>query len=347
MINHEKNLIEQAAKNLFNNTGIKIDVLEYEPVIEDNRRADGLVQLDYNALKKKYYVEAKRWLTTQTVLNVVNQVKEFPKKGMIVTEYANPNIAEKLKEMNIPFIDLAGNAYINEPPIYIFIKGNKTETTTQKKEKKTRAFQQTGLKVIFAFLCDEELINATYREISKATNVAVGTVGWVIHGLKREGFLINIAKKERRLYQKEKLFEKWVEAYNRELRPKIRIGIYKTGKEKFWKNLDIEKYDALWGGEVAGKFYTNYLRPEIVTVYIKDQKQNLNKFLIDNRLKENENGNVEIYEYFWEYKLKNNQKTEVHPIIAYADLIATGNPRNIETAKIIYEKEIHRYIQQN
>ena len=28
----------------------------------------------------------------------------------------------------------------------------------------------------------------------------------------------------------------------------------------------------------------------------------------------------------------------VHPILIYADLLATGNERNIETAKMIYDK---------
>lgn len=36
-----------------------------------------------------------------------------------------------------------------------------------------------------------------------------------------------------------------------------------------------------------------------------------------------------------------------HPILVYADLIAAGDPRNIEAAKIIYEKEIVRYIKEN
>lgn len=34
----------------------------------------------------------------------------------------------------------------------------------------------------------------------------------------------------------------------------------------------------------------------------------------------------------------------VHPILVYADLIATGDPRNIEAAKIIYEAEVVQYI---
>ncbi|MBW1728433.1 MAG: hypothetical protein JRJ62_12840, partial [Deltaproteobacteria bacterium] len=35
------------------------------------------------------------------------------------------------------------------------------------------------------------------------------------------------------------------------------------------------------------------------------------------------------------------------PILVYADLLATGDHRNIEAAEIIYEKYIGRFIREN
>ena len=37
----------------------------------------------------------------------------------------------------------------------------------------------------------------------------------------------------------------------------------------------------------------------------------------------------------------------VHPILVYADLLATGNQRNIETARMIYEQHIVRLVGEN
>ena len=55
------------------------------------------------------------------------------------------------------------------------------------------------------------------------------------------------------------------------------------------------------------------------------------------------NGNVKVYEKFW----KDHQKFKniVPPVIAYADLIATGNRRCIETAQKIYEQHIESTLQ--
>jgi len=342
---YENNLIENALNAFYKNTGIKIEVVQYEPLIEKNRRADAIVQLDYQDVKREYLVEAKKWLTTQAMGNVVNQINTYPKKGLIITDYVNPNIAEKLKEMNIPFIDTVGNAYINEPPILIYIRWNRPEERTGKKQT-TRAFQQTGLKVLFALLCKKDLVNAPYREIQKITNVALGTVGWVIYDLKKEGYIIQVENREKKLYQKEKLFHRWVEAYNENLRPKINLGAFKANDANFWIDFDIKKYNAFWGGETAAYYLTKYLRPEVATIYIKNEKENLMRLLIENRLKEDKNGNVKIYDVFWGNKLIENFNGFVHPIITYADLIETGDPRNIETARLIYEKEIDKLIRE-
>jgi len=345
---YEHNLIENALNAFYKNTGIRINVVQYEPLIEKNRRADAIVQLDYQGVKKEYLVEAKKWLTTQAMGNVVNQINTYPKKGLIITDYVNPNIAEKLKEMNIPFIDTVGNAYINEPPILIYIRWNRPEERKGKKQT-TRAFQQTGLKVLFAFLCKKNLVNAPYREIQKITNVALGTVGWVIYDLKKEGYIIQVGNREKKLYQKEKLFNRWVEAYNENLKPKINLGAFKTNDANFWIDLDIKKYNALWGGETAAYYLTKYLKPEVATIYIKNEneKENLMKLLIEHRLKEDKYGNVKIYDVFWGNNLIENFNGYVHPIITYADLIETGDPRNIETARLIYENEIDRLIRED
>ena len=49
---------------------------------------------------------------------------------------------------------------------------------------------------------------------------------------------------------------------------------------------------------------------------------------------------------FWNFE-NNDYPGLTHPILIYADLLATGDPRNIETAKIIYEKDIVRYLRED
>ena len=64
--------------------------------------------------------------------------------------------------------------------------------------------------------------------------------------------------------------------------------------------------------------------------------------MIDNRLRKDPNGNIKIYKAFQENKKNDQLKLNdiVDPIIIYADLLATGDPRNLETARIIYDQYI-------
>lgn len=340
----EIELLENALEALRKTTGINFTIEGMEIRYPDNHIADALLRLVKNGMDRQFVVEVKRWLTPGTLVLAINQLNLFEHKGLIVADYVNPNLADKFKEVDIPFIDTVGNAYLNEPPIYVFVKGNKPPGITHKREKVTRAFQPTGLKLVFLLLCNQNLVNAPYRDIQKAALVALGTVGLVMKHLRDEGYILDMGKRGKKLINKKKMLEKWVEAYNEKLRPKLFIGIYKADKYDWWKFAKINEYGAYWGGEVAAAIVTEYLKPEIATIYIKDKREKLARLLLMNKLKQDTRGNVEILDAFWEndYDLTNPEL--VHPLITYADLLATGDARNIETAQKIYVGELIRLI---
>jgi hypothetical protein len=62
---------------------------------------------------------------------------------------------------------------------------------------------------------------------------------------------------------------------------------------------------------------------------------------------EAEPGNVRIYNMFWHERgafLDIQQKRGLAPpALVYADLVATGDPRNRETAKMIYDEYLAKY----
>ncbi|MDX1472380.1 MAG: type IV toxin-antitoxin system AbiEi family antitoxin, partial [Flavobacteriaceae bacterium] len=340
----EVQLLEKALEALHKATGIDFTIEGREKKFNNNRIADAIVRLVKDGLDQVFVIEVKPRLTTATVGMAINQLKEFPQKGIIVTDYVNPNMADRLREKDVQFIDIAGNAYLTAPNLFIFIKGNKPIELPKKG--KTRAFQPTGLKVLFAFLCQPKLVNAPYREIAYKAQVALGTVGWVLTDLRETGFVIELGRRGRKLYNKKKLLDRWVEAYPENLRPKLIAGggRYKADRYDWWKFTTIEEYGAYWGGEVAAAKLTEYLKPQIATIYTKDDPKEL---ILENRFLKDPEGNVEILKVFWEFKYDWNYRDLVPPLLIYADLIATGDDRNLETAKIIYEREIARYIRED
>lgn len=89
-----------------------------------------------------------------------------------------------------------------------------------------------------------------------------------------------------------------------------------------------------WGGEPAGDILTNYLKPLELTLYTKE---NRNELIKKYRMVPDTNGNIKIYKAFWYQQNEKNEKT-VHPLLVYADLINTGDQRCLETAQKIYEQ---------
>jgi hypothetical protein len=237
-----------------------------------------------------------------------------------------------------------GNAYIKLPNLLIWIKGQKPAAKAIVAPV-GRSFQPTGLQVIFTLLCNPQAINLPYRDLAKMAGVAHGTVGWVIPDLQQLGFLRDLKGKRgtRRLFEHERLLNQWADAYARVLRPRNLIGRYYVAGFEGWKLWPIGKHEVLWGGEPAAAMLTEYLRPGEMTLYAEKMPSLLaarQKFK-----KEAEPGHraaVEVRSRFWHFPNDPEYNNLVPPLLVYADLLATGDARCIETAKIIYDAYIVR-----
>lgn len=181
---------------------------------------------------------------------------------------------------------------------------------------------------------NKTLINETQREIAKATDVALGTIPQVIEGLKETGYIIPLNNKAYLWENKLELFNRWVEGYNTDLRPKLLKGNFTVRGE--WREIQFDRNQNQWGGELGADLLTNYLRPEKYTLYTKEAQKDLIK---NYRIMPKEDGELTIMEMFWEV---DGVDKVVPPLIVYADLIYEGGKRNKETAEIIFNEHIEK-----
>jgi hypothetical protein len=344
-------LITQAIHKFVATTGVQIAIDTQENQVELDEGINALVNIKANAKIHTYAIEVAHHLTKAKLALAMEHLRNTPHKGMLVTDYVNPKMAERLKEINLAFIDLAGNAYLNEPPIFIYIMGNRpTKTNLGRNLKPNRAFQATGLKVLFGLLTEPDLIHGTYRNIALVTDVALGTVGGVLADLKEHGYLYEGKGHKRKLTQKTRIIEQWVTAYPDKLRPKLHLGRYRAPAQGWWRDVQLETQNTQWGGEVAAAKLTGYLKPDTTIIYANVIPARL---LAKNRLKTDPDGDVEILKRFWKTdKNPNAARTTaaldvVPPLLVYADLMATADDRNIETAKIIYDQHLDGHLRQD
>jgi hypothetical protein len=367
----EQDILERAVQTVGRETGLRLKLVEWEARHGD-QRGEAVVTLEPG--KQTFTAEVKKWAQHVNLGALINQIQQLPGNGLLVADYVTPNMAAKLRQHGVQFIDTAGNAYINQPPVYVYATANRQPGVPGRPATKAgvaaggqtafrglamvtqathagakRAFERTGLKVIYAFLCVPELVNAPYREIAEKAGVALGTVGWVINGLKDAGLLIDKGKTQgRKIANYRKLLDRWVEAWPEKLKPKYLLGEFVADDPYWWQHIEIGDFGGYWGGEVAAAKYTDYLKPKVATIYLPENQRN--QLLRGARLRlatewtGDAAGMVLLYRPFWPAALidlyaKDNREL-VHPILVYADLIATGDPRNLEVARRLYDDYI-------
>src|SRR3972149_7996953 len=315
--------------------GLGIEVVQLAPQL-GAARADALIRVRYGDQEVLYAAEVKRGIRPATLGAVTQQLAHLGQPALLVTNYVTPPLAAALKQRGIAFLDEAGHPYLNHPPSLSWVKGQRPKQKNGAKPT-TRSFNPGGRQVFFPLLCHPEWANRPYREIAKMAGVAHGTVGWVLAELPKLGFMAEVGGK-RRLLQPERLLQQWVEAYARTLRPRLLIGRFHTDQFDWHKTLDPGKYGYLLGGEPAAARLTQHLRPGTITLYGPKVEP---RFLLDQRLRPDPQGKVEILRRFWKFD-------DDHPLLTplpliYADLVAIGDARCMETAKLIYGDIIARF----
>lgn len=335
--------ILDAALNAFREaTGLEIEKGPLE-LVTKRQKVDAVVQLKAADRAIDYLADIKPTLTATAVGRFAHEIKDQPVKWLIVTTYVPTYLAKKMRDLGTEFIDTVGNAYVNEPPILIFTHGNRPpkEPLVGTEE---GMFGRAGLRVVFALLCKKELEGARYREIAGAANVALGTVAGVMNDLTQQQYMVEMGGRGRRLVKKKELLDKWTTAYAERIRQKRLIGRYTADRINFWQDVDLTRYHAQWGGEVAANKMVHYLKPEIITIYTR---RPVNELVLDLKLRRNEEGKVELRERFWRFENGHVAKDLVPPLLVYADLLATADARSVETAKMVYNEYLQRHLIEN
>lgn len=334
-------ILNKAVKKLKEQTGL---IVEYEENRSSQNPFDYNIKVQNPNITDKvldFSLNVKRKISNATVGEAAISAKLFPERSALAAEYVTPQQAENLRRLDITFFDTAGNAYLNEPGFYIFIKGNKTKVN--KNNKTINLFNANGLKLLLHFLLQPGLENADYRTIEKETDIPRTTVGRIINDLERGGFLIRRVNRERFLIRKPELLRRWAEAYAEKLRIKLKPVRYRSAKQigRWWEKINIEDYKAVWGGETGGAKLTNHLKPQTATVYADSS---LPKLQAKYGLIKDEKGEFEILRKFWNFGEVGEMAP---PLVVYADLLATADERNLETAQIIYDKYLAQIAEEN
>jgi hypothetical protein len=296
---------------------------------------------------QEYAALVKRNMSIATLGVALNALRDLERErgipALLVADYVSQPLAEKLREQGQAFMDGAGNAFIQQPGILVWVVGRK-QLPSAAPAAAGRADTPVGLKIQFALLCEPALANATHREIAARAGVALGSVPAALQDLQEQGYLAVLGK-QRSLQTSRRLLDAWAQAYARRLRSKTLNGLYTTPLFDDWEQWRLTPGDGLWGGESGAHLLTQYLRPGILTIYTHRlpppfmAKQRMSK-APESAAGRAADRVVEWREPFWGDLPADSRPDVVPPVLVYADLLATGESRCIETANLIYEQDL-------
>jgi len=338
----ERLTLERVLEAIGRETGLTTRVLEWEPQFpwQTPVRPDALVEIDAPKQAERFAVEIKNVDRFETL----NQLRAlWPRQGkpplVIAAPYVTAQMAERCRDMDLYFADTAGNIYLKAPGLHFYVSGKRRPADLIITQAGKLA-NPAGLRVVFALLCDPQLLNATYREIAIAARVALGTVGKVIKELEARRHITPAPEggraPRRRFLDAQRLVQEWVAVYPTVLRPKLNIRRFRAQTPGWTEGVNLEPYHAYWGGEVAANRLLHHLVPQTAIIYTEETPKQL---IAEHKLRADINGDVEILDAFWNGHVPTTRDV-APPILAYADLTVTPDGRNLEAAKMIYDQYI-------
>lgn len=321
-----ENVVDIALANLEKNTGIRGSIVPADTVAES--------RIELTAASR-HFVFNTAVINEIRNYHLPDLIEKAAKNGplLVIAHTIFPKIKQELRLRNIAYLETCGNIYFHKKEMTMWI--DTAAPLPVANEKVNRAFTKTGLKVIFNFLLDENLINQPYRAIAERAGVSLGNISLVMEGLKKMRYLLRLNDTKYKLHNKKELGDKWINHYSDKLKPSLLTGRFRfVNKNDFnnWKELQLTDGESCWGGEPAGDLLTDYLRPAELTIYTSETRGAIVKKY--HMVPDEENGNVTVYQKFWHQ----NENCNIAPhLLVYADLVITGDRRCMETAKKIHD----------
>jgi hypothetical protein len=259
--------------------------------------------------------------------------------AVLVTNSLSSAMSEQCRLLGIQFLDTAGNCYLNQPGLFVFVSGRKETTTIQAATK--RGVTPAALRLMFAVLAMPPLLSQNVRRIAEVARISHGAAGTALVMLEETGLVSKTASGQRMLLHPARWLDTWTEGYLGRLRPKLQTYRMHSAAplSSVLDRISPAMRDVMRGGEAAAAAINLGLKPGALTVYLDLQNATVMRDLVQElKLRRDPDGNIELVEIFWNTIDLSSSFPDVPDALIYADLIGSGDDRNLEIAAQLKKK---------
>jgi hypothetical protein len=321
----EQDILDIALENLKNN-------IQLEGTYELSSNAlypqiDGNIKFNLNGKDRIFLVQIKTNLNSYEI----SEDKDVYLNPLLLVGYRiNFSTKEKLRKYKISYLDINGNAYLNDGENIIFVENKNKESDyifTPSRKIWNKIFSKQGAVIIWRLLNNPDLLGKTNAEIGKEMEVDARKISEILKNLQH----LKIIDIEMRVFTNYQILaEEWVLNYEYRFKPDKFIGRFSflnQQKRAEWQSIELNTHKTVWGGEPAAYLLDYRLFPENFTLYTEESR---NELIKNYKMVPNPKGEIFVYEKFWKMDSSEKNKAPLH--IIYADLFYSESSRCQEEA---------------
>lgn len=323
--------------------------VKYRSVYRGRPELTAELVLETEVGRLSYLYEIKRGLTLPRLEHLLVRLdrddRETRTRLLLLTDYLPPRLAERLIEVGVNFVDEVGNVYIHWPnKLHIRLQGARPKRLSEATPE--RLSRPSGLQVAYVFLTHPESVSMSYRDLAKASGVALGSIPRILQELKAKGYLEQKGRKEWLLTRKRELSDFWVGGYGGRLRPKLVAGRFQPPERdleqtlsRLQKELGARRVAWALTGGFAADVLTHHFRGDQLGFFVEGWSAALANSL---KWLPSPHGPVTVLRQFSPLVVFDPQRPipppVAHPLLAYAELVFQGRERELEAAKLLYDR---------
>lgn len=244
--------IDAALRALSERTGIEG---AYGPPPPDDD-GDGWLQLWRGGRRAQYRVEVKLSLRRGHISRWREEAwHQRGAQTVLITRHVSEPLAQELRHMGVPFIDMAGNVYLDDENWLVFAVGASAPPTTERRRK---GLSPSVWKVAYVMLRDPNATGYTLRQLAERAGVSHGAAHTAIRAMEGRGWLRDLGRGGQIILDPEGLWRAWEIGYGGRLQNNLFVTqAMHVGHPNLQEWLDHAVHylgaEALLGGELGAQ----------------------------------------------------------------------------------------------
>ncbi len=294
---------------------------------------DAMLELTTPRGRRRLLVEEKgSHLSQALVSDLIARASSRATTPLILfAPYVSPDMGALLVSHGINFVDRVGNCHLDLGGRYVgHVEGRKLRQSSDA----PGGIRAPGFRLIFALLVEPDLLNASARELARASGVSLGTASNILRRLEHDRIVVR-TKSKRHLVRRDDLVERWIAGYAETLRPQLFGGRFQT-PDKDPPTLEGRVAGLLgqdgtwaWGGAAAAFRLTKHYRSDETVLHVEAASSDLPKRL---RAIPHSSGRLILLGVPGPLAFRGQVPRTVHPLLIYTELVLTGSDRAREAA---------------